>query len=411
MGAVARRLFLGRQPAWQCRLRRTRDWKLRLFDLATGHDTLIDGGQFGSVSIAPDGRHVAYEGFDEIMKVADLSGAIMPIVPGGGCAGRAEWLTSQSLAYCASLPAGSGMLLLPNLTGGTPRFTGQTPAITSDGTHVGYVDTRGDVIVEAIDGTDHRVVLASSDPSATNHLLGVMSFTPDQSAVLVYDYSSIPKKLRIVSLTNGATVDITGVGPPSGPFGATTFYGASWFSPDGTEMLLQSSAGLVAINLATGAQRVLVAFADRISSGGAVFLDATHVLWVRLEDRSVGDLGSYSGSLHVVGQEQDDREIDAPHVENALYSSIGVSREGFIALPNERSIVTVDGTLVLRNDPSAPASANADVLGVTADGLGFIVISNDGVVRYEGTDGTVRDLVTAGGGVEGVINPYAAYAP
>lgn len=50
---------------------------VRLLDLETGSSRLVDGGRFGSVSIAPDAMHVAYEGVDRIMKVADRAGTMM----------------------------------------------------------------------------------------------------------------------------------------------------------------------------------------------------------------------------------------------------------------------------------------------------------------------------------------------
>src|SRR4051812_25103662 len=51
-------------------------YNIHLIDLATGRDALIDGGMFGSVAIAPDGSRVAYNGIDNLVKVADRARTI-----------------------------------------------------------------------------------------------------------------------------------------------------------------------------------------------------------------------------------------------------------------------------------------------------------------------------------------------
>jgi hypothetical protein len=385
---------------------------IRLLDVQTGVSDLIDSGQFGSVSIAPDAAHVAYHGVDQIMKVADRAGNVTPLARGGGCWGAGTWLTSRALIYCISNHGDAGYMLLPDLDGAPPRFVGPAPAIASDGTQISYVDARGDLIVEGLDGSVRRVLVASTDPTAMYHFRNVLSYTPDDRAVLLWDYETYPAKLRVVSITDGASIDVDDVMPASSPRGPTTFYGASVFSPDGSEIVMQSRTQLVAISLLTGSKRTLAEFADRVSSGGAVFLDATHVLWVRIDDHSVGDIGKYTSSLHVAGPNvEDDRTLDAPPGENQFFSAVAISPEGFIAWPGTALMVKTDGTVLAENDFSSPAAAIAEILGVTPEGGGVIARTYDDVVRYIGADGTSRDLATVAGGAGELIGPYAAYTP
>jgi hypothetical protein len=383
---------------------------IRLLDVQTGVSALIDGGQFGSVSIAPDGAHVAYHGVDQIMKVADRERNVTPLDRGGGCWGAGVWLTSRAFIYCISNQGSSGYMLLPDL-GAPPRFIGAAPAISSDGTQISYVDARGDLVVEGIDGSNHRVLVPSTDPTAMFHLRNVLGYTPDDHAVLLWDYESSPATLHIVAIADGSSVRVDDVMPAESANGPQAIYGASRFSPDGSEIVLQSSNALVAVNLVTGATRVLAAFADRVSSGGAVFLDATHVLWVRIDNLSVGDIGQYATSLHIAGPNpEDDRILDAPPGTNRFISSVAISSEGFIAWPGEVLMMTPDGTVLVENNDSSPAATIVDVLGATPDGRGVIGLTYDGVVRYIATNGTTRDLATVGGAGD-LIEPYAAYTP
>ncbi|HEX5059601.1 MAG TPA: hypothetical protein VFV99_09590 [Kofleriaceae bacterium] len=383
---------------------------IRVLDVGTGVSDLIDGGQFGSVSIAPDAAHVAYQGVDQIMKFADRSANVTPVLPGGGCVGPGTWLTSRSLAYCATINGNSGFMLLPDLDGTAPRFIGPLPAISNDGHQLSYVDARGDAVIEDIDGANRRVVVPSTDPTALYHFRGVTGFTPDDRAILISDYEMYPAKLRIVALADGSSIDVDDALDGSSPFGPTLFYGASRFSPDGSEIVLQSTTGLVAIDLGTGTKRVLAPFAPRTSSAGAVFLDAEHVLWVQVENHSVSDIGKYTASLHVAGPTvEDDRVLDAPNDENALYPSVAVSPEGFIAWPGNAFMMTMAGTVLVENDYSSP-SVYEDILGLTPNGRGVIAITYDGLVRYVDRSGASRDLATVGGTGD-LLAPYAAYTP
>lgn len=382
---------------------------IRLLDLETGKDQLIDSGRFGSVSIAPDAMHVAYAGAERVVKVADRAGTITPILPGGGgCAGTPDWLTSSALVYCIDDSQRTGAMLLPALDGSAPRLLDASPAVSADGTLVAYVNAGGDVIVERMDGGDRRVLVPSREPMAMYPLVSVAAFTPDQRSVVIIDYRMYPSRLEVVALADGATVQIEDAWFGGTPFGAPVFRGASPFSPDGSELVLQSTRGLFAVTLATGAKRDLAVFADRVSSGGAVFLDAERVLWVRVEDHSVSDIGRFTLSLHVAGPgANDDLLLEDSQHENVAWRSIGVSPAGFIALPSENLLVKLDGTVLARND----AALADDILGITPDGAGVIIRSYDGFVRYIGVDGTIRDLATTAIGGGDLLDPYAAYSP
>lgn len=384
-------------------------FNVRLLDVATGTSRLIDSGAFAGVTFAPDGTHVAYVGGDHVMKVADRSGTITPVLPGGGgCYSVPAWLSSSSLTYCIEDSAHSGMMFVASI-GATPRFVETPPAVSPDGTLDSYVNARGDLIIENVDGSDARVLVPSPDPTAMSPAQSAMTFTPDQQAVVVADYRGAPG-LHIVRVSDGQSIDVPGVSAGGTPFGPVVFRGASRFSPDGSELVMQSTTGLVAVATATGATRMLAPFADRISSGGAVFLDAGHVLWVRVEDTSIGDMGGFKLTLHVAGPgPADDLVLDDPH-GGGYWPSIAVSPAGVVALPSDVLLVRTDGTVLATNDLADPKAAS-DILGITPDGRGAITVSQGGDVRYVGVDGTSRDLVQAAVGTSDLLPPVAAYSP
>jgi hypothetical protein len=384
-------------------------YNIRLLDIATGASRLIDSGAFAGVTFAPDGKHVAYVGADRVMKVADRSGTITPLVPGGGgCYSLPTWLSSSSLTYCIDDSAHSGMMFVPSI-GAPPRFVDTPPVVSPDGRIDAYVNARGDLILENIDGSDARVLVSSPDPTGMSPGQSAMTFTPDQQAVVVMDYRSAPG-LHIVRVSDGQSIDVPGVSAGGTSFGSPVFRGASMFSPDGGELVMQSTTGLVAVATATGTTRMLAPFPDRISSGGAVFLDASHVLWVRVEDTSVGDMGGRHLTLHVAGPgPADDLVLDDPP-EGGYWPSIAVSPSGVVALPCDVLLVRTDGTVLATNYIFDPKAAS-DILGITPDGQAAITVSQGGDVRYVGVGGIARDLVQAAVGTSDLLPPLAAYSP
>jgi len=384
-------------------------YNIRLLDVATGASRLIDSGAFAGVTFAPDGKYLAYVGADRVTKVADRSGAITPLLPGGGgCYSIPTWLSNSSLTYCIEDSAHSGMMFVPSI-GAVPRFVDTAPAVSPDETLDSYVNAHGDLIIENVDGSDARVLVPSPDPTATSPGEAALTFTPDQQAVVVADYRTTPS-LHIVRVSDGQNIDVPGVAAGGTPFGAPVFRGASMFSPDGSEFVVQSAMGLVAVATATGATRMLAAFPDRISSGGAVFLDAGHVLWVRVQDTSIGDMGGFNLTLHVAGPgPSDDLVLDDPHA-GGYWPSIAVSPTDVVALPSDVLLVRTNGTVLATNDLTDPNAAT-DILGITPDGRAAITVSQGGRVRYVGVDGTSRDLVQAAAGTSDLLPPVAAYSP
>ncbi|HEY1816979.1 MAG TPA: hypothetical protein VGG74_31740 [Kofleriaceae bacterium] len=376
-------------------------------NLRTGEDTQIDGGQFGSVSIAPDAKHVAYEGIDEITKYADRSGVVTAL-PGAGCAGPASWLSSDALVYCVS----GGSMLLPAL-GATPRLiSNYGVSVSPDGTEDAFIDGSGDVVLENLDGTDVRVLVPSSDPTETVPHIDVAGFTPDQRALLVLDHSTYPNALEIVALADGTTTAVSNAFFGGPPVGSIRYLGASGYSADGSELLMQSTTSLIAVNVGTGAVRPIAAFSDGQSSAGAVFLDDQQVLWVRVDDMSVGDEGAYQLSVHVAGPgPADDLVLDPPGQTRALLSTIAVSPAGFIALPSDIILMKLDGTVLARNgDDGKGGMLVDDILGLTSDGAGVMTVSWDGDVRNYGQDGTSSQIVTTATNTDGLLAPFSAYA-
>ena len=379
---------------------RTRD-QIRVLDLATSRDELIDTGNFGSLSIAPDARHVAYAATDRILRIADRTRSIRRL-PGGGCATTADWVSSSVLTYCVD----NGTRVLPSLDGELPRLvTGYGASVSNDGTTIAFVNGRGDVVIETVDGRDQRVLLPAEGPRVQFSIAG---FTPDQRAILVWDFDSSPG-VRIVSVADGSSVVIDEVRFMGTPFGTPRFLGASVYSADQTELLLQSWEGIVAVTLATGAKRVVATFGDRVSAGAAGFLDEGRVIWVRVEDHSVSDIGSFALSLHVAGPTPDDDvALVTSDRRNVRWSSIAVSPAGFVALPSEVSFVRLDGTVLERNDSSTGQSPLDEILALTSDGNGVIAASSEHEVRYLEPDGTSELLVEADTGSD-LLPPFAAY--
>jgi hypothetical protein len=228
---------------------------------------------------------------------------------------------------------------------------------------------------------------------------------------MVADASTFPSTLHIIALADGTAVDVPDAFLGGTPLAVPTFIGASMFSSDGSEVLLESTMGLVAITLATGATRTIASFGAKQSSGGAVFLDDQHVVWLRVDDYSIGDIGSFSLSLHVAGPAStDDLVLDSPNASNMVIPTIAVSaQQGFIALPSDVLVVRTDGTVLVRNEAEGSDMHVDDIIGMTPDGKGVVTSSNAGVVRYFGMDGDTSLILTTD--ARELVPPFAAYRP
>jgi hypothetical protein len=158
-------------------------------------------------------------------------------------------------------------------------------------------------------------------------------------------------------------------------------------SPDGTEMLMTSYTALVAATLATGEIRTLVTFEPRVSSAGAVFIDADHVLWVRAEDRSVSDLGDVHLSLHLAGPDGD-VAIDDPS-PNMTWPAIAVLSDHTIVVPSDVLFVAADGTTLLTNEQMI-----ANIIGIAADRTSVITLTQGGAAEWLDRSGATVDLAS-----------------
>ncbi|NVB82548.1 MAG: hypothetical protein HOV81_29480 [Kofleriaceae bacterium] len=382
---------------------------IRILDLAASSDRLIDDGAFGSVSIAPDAAHVAYVGADRVVKVADRAGTVTPLEPRSGCnGGTANWVTSGAIVYCIDTPQQRGSMLLPAL-GSSARFFETPPIVSADGAQVAYVDAKGNLVLEHADGSNPRVLVPSEDPSALFSYRYATMFTPDQQHVIMEDTADYPPRTRIVPLDGGASIDVE-----DAHFGGTGFVtmvgGGSVFSPDGSEVAMSSTTGLVVVNLATGAKRMLAEYPPRVSSGGAVFLDDGRVAWLRYEDTSVGDLGDFKLGIDVAGPgANEDFAIIEPRDE--WWSTIAISPSGFVAVPSEALLVSTDGTVLVPNDTSSESAFHADIVGISADGTGVITSSSTGEIRFVGLNGRVRHLANASRSTGDLWPPSVAFTP
>ena len=373
-------------------------------DLATGADTVLDDGAFAGLALAPDAQHVAYRGDDETLKIADRTGRVMAMLGGGGCAGPARWVSPSALLYCTS----AGTLILSALDA-TPRIVPGAVSISPDATTDAYIAGNGDLIVEDLAGISPRVLVPSPDPTRVVPGERTAGFTPDGRAVLVAAFAAVPNTLHVVQLASAASVDVVGVSSLGTSFGMPVFQGASAFSPDSSELLMQTSTALVAVTLATGAQRTIAAYPAHVRSGGAVFLDATHVLWVADDDESDGDIGRFYLSLHVAGPgATDDITLDDPRAENQGWNSIAVATGGVIAVPSDVLLVDPTGATVLANDTRSDATNVTDFLGVSPRG-DVLGITASGDLRLLGADGANADLFPVAHGPNTAGGPAAAY--
>lgn len=378
---------------------------VRVRDLASGHDTLIDPGQFGSISIAPDAQHVIYAGADQLPKLAGRSGFIRRL-PGSAYVAPATWISNSAALYGVS----DGSIVLPSLDG-TSRALDNIAVVSPDHTQVANVDAQGNIVLENLDGTNHRILSPSIAPTSRYPMESMIGFTPDQHAVLVADTSTSPVSLHIISIADGSSIDVADASMGGTPFGSPgpRVIGASPFSSDGSEVLMQSTTALIAVSLATGAKRTISTFVPMEASGGAVFLDDQRVLWMRLDDHSTGDAGQIAVTMHVTGP-SGDVVIDGP-LDNAFTPTIAVLPDDTIAMTSDVVLVKTDGTVLVHNAASPGDVTVGDILGVTPDGKGVMITSYLGVVRYLGLDGEMRDIVTASSGGNGLLAPFAAYTP
>jgi len=301
------------------------------------------------------------------------------------------------LWYCVA--DGAMVLATP---GGTPRMLDNNNfAITANGQTIAYVDAVGDVDLDDLTGTQHRVLVPTTTPAGMQPQIIIQGATPER--VLVWDIRALPSQFDLVSVADGASIVVADVHPMGTPFGAVRFVGASSTSADGSELLLQSTTGLVAVTLATGATRVISTFESRVTAGGAAFVDADRVLWVAVEDHSVGDEGSFMLSLHLASA-GGDVVLARTQQYNVYWPTIGAMADEIVAVPGA-GLIASDGTELASNPDST------DILGVTTDGHGAITLSSAGAVSLVGTNGSTH--LASAGSVAGaqLINPYAAYTP
>jgi hypothetical protein len=270
-----------------------------------------------------------------------------------------------------------------------PRFVPDYGAtVSADGTLDVYVNPRGDVILENIDGTNSHILVPTIDANAVNPRSYAGLFTPGQQSLIVTDRLDTGWITHVVSLVGAPTIYFAGLTPGGGGgVFAPTLLGASITSPDGTEMLMTSYTALVAATLATGEMHTLVTFEPRVYSAGAVFLDADHVLWVRAEDRSVSDVGDVHLSVHVVGPEGD-IAIDDPS-PNFTWPAIAVLSDHTIVVPSDVLFVAADGTTLLTNEQMI-----ANIIGIAADGTSTVTLTQNGAVEWLDRSGATLDLAS-----------------
>lgn len=372
---------------------------IRTLDLASGRQRLIDPGSFATVSIAADHQYLAYSGFDQIMKVSDLSGDVTPLPPGAtGCLGAGVWGPGDSLSFCVGKSTECGTEFVPSV-GGQPRLlAGYSVATSADGSLVIYeqqLEPCGpsitfDVVVENVDGSGHRVLAAG----LTNP--GPIVITPDQQHVVTYGGSGTV----MFSIADGTSTDLGtgGLCYLSGPGGER-----AQFSPDGEQLLICDGPRLVSVDLVTAARQTLVEVGAGEWVGPAAFVDATHITYTHTIDATPGsDTPQYTSSVHLLS-DSNDLQLIGPE------TSAGWGCYAISASPRGEFLVTsCFGLQVFSLDGQSLARSDAiSVLGYTPDTNNLITLGLDGEVSLLTPRGDVRLLATVHGGtIDG-----ASYVP
>jgi hypothetical protein len=372
---------------------------IRLRDLATGEDRVLDPGRLGSVTIAPDGEHVAYLGSDQMLKVADRAGTITPLVKTGAGA-RGEWVGNELLL----VPGGFGTVVFRDLTGMSRIINQYGFVIDPDKNWIAYVAHNGDLFIERLDGTDRQLIDPSPDPTQMYPGRYPLAIAANGAAVVLEDANQFPTKTRIV-WRSGPAIDVPDTFGCTTAWGADSFIGASPISADGSELLVQTSTALVALSIQSGATRTLAAFDDNASCGGAGFLGDGRVAWVRVEDHSQSDVGLHLLSLHLIDNGRDHVIAEASGY-NVDWSTIALLDD--VAIVTDASLVVrFDGSVIAANG-STDRTHVSQILGHVGES-GVIAESFDHEVWYVGRDGTGERLVSADVPKD-LLGPAAAYA-
>ncbi|MBL9014171.1 MAG: hypothetical protein JNL83_08340 [Myxococcales bacterium] len=384
---------------------------IRVLDLASGDHRQLSGGPAGSVAISRDGQHVAFSRGDRIVRIADRAGTSVTelALPGRACTPTPSWGPNHSLQWCVTDATGSYTAFLPAL-GATPRLVATNRLrLTPDGARVAYLaraapagpSPRGDLVIEDADGANRRILRTDVDAY-------VLDVLPDGEHVLVSDQASdTSTSLQRIRIADGAVTEL-------GPGGAYLDENADVaYSPDGSEVLTSTGQQLHALELATGARRLVAEVGPDDTIASALFVDAGRVVLTRHRDMSRGDIGMFVESIQIADDAGVRTIVDEPTegLNNPCRATAVAVHAGFV-------VASCGGALMARFDGrllGALPSAFGP-LGLAADESGMVAIDTEGSVYFVTTGGDHHHLVDtvsvfAPPDADTGLQPFAAYAP
>ena len=374
---------------------------LRVVDVETGTDKLVDRGFHGSLSISPDGLWIAAVSTDRNVRLFGRDGTKRLSLPPGGneCFGTPTW-HGDALDWCFEDGEGEARVLLPVATG-TPRRIATTNIVFSpDQALVAYTrrnatsaPEHGDLVLENVDGSGQRIL-------ATEVVQFPAMFSADGRFLLAVEFSGGTSHVLRFSVEDGSRTMI-GDGSVARPLLPQARLGL-----DGSEILAAAGQDVFAIDIASGARRAIATLEPETFLIGAAFLDREHVLYMTRRIQSTGDVEVIDEILHVVAANSDTVLTSGCHV-----AGIAPTR-GFIAVScpgGGATVMTFDGLGIFDR-------AGVEALGFTPDELGIIAVGDDGAIEYLGFEGHTRALGTATTAADafimhGLNPPYVSYAP
>ena len=262
---------------------------LRAVDVASGDDTVIDpAGRFGSIAISADAHHIAYvDTGDGVVRVADLPGGVTTLAPPSADTGSTRcflgptWGPKGSLTYCIVDGQFERIAFMPGKDQPVRTFATDELAISPDASTIVYhrrgsdPSQLGDVVAENADGTNQRVLQASTIDTT-------FAFAPDGLHVAATMEDPAGFHVVVLGVADGTVTDLGTGSMPS------AIRGGSIFSPDGTEVLTVLGSELVAIDPVTGARRHFADVTADVSVAEAAFIERDRVIYHRSQSSSLG---------------------------------------------------------------------------------------------------------------------------
>lgn len=383
------------------------------FDLVTtdlfGGVVRLDDGTHGSLSFSPNARWIATVAPNRDVRVFGRDGTKrMDLLPGGGdCASTPLWY-GDTLQWCISDGRGLGTVFLPDVKGTPRRINALSLVVSPDGRRLAYLQIdpldagpRGDLVVENVDGTSQRVLASGIE-------VNPRAFSADGEFVVVDELvDALRSRVTRFSvadgsatlLGDGATVSL----PANGPSEVSR-------SPDGSEILVMNDRELRAWNITRLEQRLLATLAPGIRVQGAGFLDPDRIVYVEHRDESLGDIGMFHESVHVIDASSDVRVTPDGGLNAACFiAGVGTSTEVIAVDCDGARLVTFDGTVLARAEDAF------QVVGLVGDESGMISVRFDGTIDFVPVVGPTRELGHAANPFTGApgsaLEPFVAYAP